>query len=297
MLLLILLSCCSSMTMAEVTFNEDFSPLQGMVSSYENPYRQEICLNGLWDYQGVIIPENWQRNVGNAPELTKPRPDAWDDVKIKIPSPWNVNSYKRSDGPDHRDFPSYPAAWEDDEMAWMRKNVTIPAKWDGKQIILHFGAVAGFTEVFVEGHKVCENFDLFLPFEADITEYAKPDSEIEILVGVRKACLFDDNRTIGRRVIPAGSMWGQHIAGIWQDVYLFALPKVRIQDVYVKPLVDKGLLELELTLRNDTGNGKSVSVAGEGERMGKSCGQYNYIRTGSEMETRSENPVDPCGTS
>ncbi len=273
MLLLIILSLCSSMAAARVVFDDEFSPLQGMTSSYENPYRQEICLNGLWEYQGVKVPVGWQRDAGKAPELAKPLPDAWDAVKIKIPSPWNVNSYRRSDGPDHHDFPSYPAAWENDEMGWLRKKVKIPADWDGKQMVLHFEAVAGFTEVFVEGHKVCENFDIFLPFEADITEYAKPDTDIEILVGVRKASLFDDNRTIGRRVIPAGSMWGQHIAGIWQDVYLFALPKVRIQDVYVQPLVDKGLLDLELTLQNDTDKSKSVSIDGQVKKWGNLAGK------------------------
>ena len=263
LLLLILLSGCSSMAVSKtVKFDGEFSPLEGLIAPPEEPYRQEICLNGLWDFQGVDTPKDWKRNVGNPPELAAAKADGWEDVKIKIPSPWNVNGYMRSDGPDHHNFPSYPEKWEKYEMGWMRKTVTIPSDWDGKKIVLHFEAVAGYTEVFANGHKVCENFDIFLPFEADITEYAAAGKDIEILVGVRKSSLFDDNRTVGRRMIPAGSMWGQYIAGIWQDVYLFALPKVRIQDVYAKPLVKEGLLELELTLQNDTDKSKSVSIEG-----------------------------------
>lgn len=71
------------------------------------------------------------------------------------------------------------------------------------------------------------------------------------MVGVRSQSLFEDNSTIGRRIVPAGSMWGYHIAGIWQDVYLLALPKVHVEDIFVKPLVSKGILELEVTVQNN----------------------------------------------
>jgi len=245
------------------TFEGEFAPQDGLVSSVEKPYREEICLNGLWEFQGMELPRDWKRNQGVAPELPPAKADGWDDVKIKIPSPWNVNGYQRSDGPDHRDFPSYPDAWEKFKMAWMKKTVAVPADWQGKQLILHFEAVAGQTVVLVSGTEVASNFDLFLPFESDITEWAKPGETVEILVGVRHHSLFNDNSTVGRRIVPAGSMWGQFIAGIWQDVYLFALPKVRVEDVYVKPLVSKGVLELELTLKNDTDQAQSISVGGE----------------------------------
>ncbi|MBP9993200.1 MAG: glycoside hydrolase family 2, partial [Bacteroidales bacterium] len=59
-----------------------------------------------------------------------------------------------------------------------------------------------------------------------------------------------DNSTVGRRIIPAGSMWGLSINGIWQDVFLQAVPKVSIEDVYIKPLVSKGLLEMDVTVVN-----------------------------------------------
>ena len=128
----------------------------------------------------------------------------------KIPSPWNINSFANNglEGPDHRNFPSYPTAWDNVRMAWMRKFVTIPDEWTDKQILLHFEAVAGFAEVYVNERKVGENFDLFLPFDVDITEYVEPGQRVELLVGVRSQSLFEDNSTIGRRIIPAGSMWG-----------------------------------------------------------------------------------------
>lgn len=248
---------------ARTVFDGEFAPHQGLTAAPEKPFRKEICLNGLWDFQGIALPAGWKANQGSAPQLPPAAPGGWDAVKIKIPCPWNVNSYQRSNGPDHLDFPSYPQKWENYKMAWMKKTVAIPADWNGSRIVLHFEAVAGFSEVYVNGTKVCENFDLFLPFEADITSHVQAGKDAEIMVGVRHSSLLDDNRTVGRRLVPAGSMWGQHIAGIWQDVYLFALPAVRIQDVYVKPLVDAGRLELEVTVQNDTEQRVSLSVEGE----------------------------------
>lgn len=252
----------ASIALGRMEFDGEFAPHQGLVAPVEQPQRQEICLNGTWEFQGMETPKGWKRGQGTAPDLPQPSPDGWDDVKIKIPSPWNVNGYKRSDGPDHYDFPSYPADWEKYEMAWMKKTVAVPADWKDKQLFLHFEAVAGFSEVYVNGHKVAENFDLFLPFEANITAFAEPGGTVEILVGVRHHKLFNKETPAGRRIVPAGSMWGQYIAGIWQDVYLFARPAVRVDDVFVEPLVSKERLELEVTLKNDSTRAASVNVGG-----------------------------------
>ena len=91
-----------------------------------------------------------------------------------------------------------------------------------------------------------EGRDLFLPFEADVTDIAKPGETFELLVGVRGQKLFEDRSGVGRRVIPGGSMWGGEIIGIWQDVTLVARPKLRVADVFIKPLVSKETLELDV---------------------------------------------------
>ncbi|MBQ9193347.1 MAG: hypothetical protein IJ156_06485 [Bacteroidales bacterium] len=53
-----------------------FAPSEGQTHVLERPWRNEICLNGLWDFQA-------------GPECT----GEWDSVKIRIPSPWNVNDF------------------------------------------------------------------------------------------------------------------------------------------------------------------------------------------------------------
>ncbi|WP_455971777.1 glycoside hydrolase family 2 protein [Bacteroides congonensis] len=242
-----------------------FAPSEGLVNKTEKEHRQEICLNGYWDFQPVALPKDYKQGKGTAPELPLPKEgDSWSATRIKVPSPWNINSfgYRDLEGPDHRNYPSYPKEWEQVKMAWMKKNITIPANWTGQQIKLHFEAIAGYSEVYVNKKKLGENFDLFLPFSFDITDKVTPGETVEILVGVRSQSLFEDNSTIGRRIVPGGSMWGYHINGIWQDVYLLALPQIHIEDVYVKPLVSKNTLEIEVTLKNKTTQKANIQLQG-----------------------------------
>ncbi|MDR1682322.1 MAG: glycoside hydrolase family 2 [Candidatus Symbiothrix sp.] len=245
-------------------YNQLFAPQEGLINRLEKDCRQEICLNGLWDFQGIALPAGFKQGSGFAPALPLPNDRDWDKTPIKIPSPWNVNAFARynMEGPDHRDFPSYPEYWENIAIAWMKKIIQIPNDWTDKQIRLHFEAVAGYAEIYVKGNKVAENFDIFLPFEVDISHLVNAGEKIEILVGVRKQSLFEDNSTLGRRIIPAGSMWGSFIAGIWQDIYLIALPKIHISDIYIKPLVSKQLLELNISIDNSSGKEETLQLEG-----------------------------------
>ena len=247
-----------------LVYNFPFAPSEGFVNRTEKEFRKEICLNGYWEFQSKSLPGNYTLGKGVAPELSLPDEEAWSKTKIKIPSPWNINSFANRDleGPDHRNYPSYPKEWEEVRMAWMKKTVTIPADWSDKLIKLHFEAIAGYAEVYVNKQKVAENFDLFLPFTADITNAVKPGETVEVLVGVRDQALFEDRSTIGRRVVPAGSMWGYHIRGIWQDVYLVGLPEIHIEDIFVKPLVSENRLELEVTVQNNTNKKEEIQLEG-----------------------------------
>lgn len=263
-----MLTGCLSMSLSSraqrVTYHHVFAPSEGLVNRTEKPYRSEVCLNGYWDFQAVDLPSDYVYGKGQAPELPKPADDGWDPVKIKIPSPWNINDFANRGvmGPDHRNYPSYPKKWEQVGMAWMRKKVIVPKEWTNQEVRLYFEAVAGNTEVYVNGNKVGENFDLFLPFSFDVTRYVQPGETAEILVGVRSQKLFEDRSTIGRRIVPAGSMWGYHINGIWQDVYLVALPTVNIRNVYVKPLVSQKTLEIEVTVQNSSQRDATLQLGG-----------------------------------
>ena len=201
-----------------VVFDRDFSPAEGLVIPQEKPYRDEVCLNGFWDLQCVAVPSSWKSGSGIAPELSAPKPDQWEKVKIKIPSAINVNDWGRGSkvgegtqrpyAPGSVYFPSYPEHWVHTRMGWLRRNFRIPADWEQKRILLHFEAVAGDCVIQVNGKEICRNFDAHLPFEADITAYVNREGENELLVGVRDTKLFDKSHPVYQKMgatYPTGS--------------------------------------------------------------------------------------------
>ncbi len=239
-------------------FDRAFAPQDGLVAADEAPARQEICLNGTWQFQGdqdTTVP-------GDA----VPAPGAWDAVAIKIPSPWNVNSFSMNNGEaqggDFRTYPSYPKSWENLSAAWMQKKLNVPADWADKRIVLHFGAVAGDMVVYVNGQRAGEGFDIFFAQDFDVTKFIHLGAENQILVKVITPKVFDKPGRYGRREYLSGSFWGTHIAGIWQDVFLLAEPKVAVSDIYVQPLVDKDELHVEATVENNSADPASINVAG-----------------------------------
>ncbi|SEK79814.1 glycoside hydrolase family 2 protein [Parapedobacter koreensis] len=237
-----------------------FAPTETLVKEVEKPYRDAICLNGSWQFQPVDLPIGFREGEDASPTLPTIDEAKWSSTLVKIPSPWNVNSFAEKDrGGDFRSYPSYPEAWEQVKLGWLKKTFHIPASWKGKRIQLHFEAVAGDAQIIVNGKEVGTHFDIFLPFDIDITDAVKLGQENTLYVGIRKASLFDKRSTNGRRTYQAGSFWGQHIAGIWQDVHVVASPAVSIADTYIKPWLDKNTLAVEVTLTNQT----SHAVQGE----------------------------------
>ncbi|MGC4046972.1 MAG: glycoside hydrolase family 2 TIM barrel-domain containing protein [Armatimonas sp.] len=248
---------------AHITFTRSFAPSEGNVKAPELPYRSEICLNGSWQFQPVAVPESYRPNSGNAPSLTAPTASGWDKTPIKIPSPWNGNAFNQGPGGDFRCYPSYPESWNRAQMGWLQRTVTVPKTWAGRRLLLRFDAIAGNAEVYVNGQKVGENFDLFLPAQYDITNYIRVGQPNEIRVGVRRASLFNKRGVVGSRPYPGGSMWGQEIVGIWQDVFLDAVAPVHVEDDQIAAQVSRGVLADTVTLRNDGRTPQTITVDGE----------------------------------
>lgn len=235
-------------------FEAAFQPVQGMVKEVERDYREEICLNGSWLFMPIY--------EATKDDFKLPAKYEWEETTIKIPSPWDINNYTKryGEGGDFVAYPSYPEKWIKAKIGWMKKDVEIPQKWDGRTIKLHFEGVFGKTMVYVNGQKVIENFEFFMPFDAEITQYLIPGKKNEILVGVARGALFDIPGKNGHRPYVSGSFYGTDVSGIWQDVYLFAYPEVYVEDVFIQPFVSKNTLKVEVEIRNTTNKKQIVNI-------------------------------------
>ena len=67
---------------------------------------------------------------------------------------------------------------------WHRREVEIPADWNGQNVLLNFGAVDFESTVFVNGTEVGFHRGGNNPFSYDITKALKPGAKNEVLVKV-----------------------------------------------------------------------------------------------------------------
>ncbi len=238
-----------------VEFTREFAPSEGFVKGPEKETRQELCLNGKWDFQPIYGPYNQQKTKPygieadeTAADLPAATVNGWDAAKMRVPAPVNGGQA----------FPSHPQQWGQAQMGWLRKKFTVPAGWDGKRIVIRFTAVSGDSKILLNGKLVGTNFDSGLPFEFDITDQLKK-GENEIMVGMRNHNLFTWQGAVGKLTFPprGGGL------GIWQDVFLIALPNVYVADVFVKPNVSKNNLQAEVTVRNTTNKEQSVNLSAD----------------------------------
>ena len=62
---------------------------------------------------------------------------------------------------------------EKTQALWYERNFTVPKKWKGKNVLLHFGAVDWQAEVYVNGVLIGEHQGGYDPFSFDITPFLK----------------------------------------------------------------------------------------------------------------------------
>jgi beta-galactosidase/beta-glucuronidase len=93
------------------------------------------------------------------------------------------------------------------DIVWYRRTFTVPTDYEGKNFILHFGAVDYDSKVWVNGKLVATHEGGHTPFHADITDVLKT-SENTIVV---KAVDYSKDVTL-----PRGSQyWQEKSAGIF----------------------------------------------------------------------------------
>jgi beta-galactosidase/beta-glucuronidase len=135
-----------------------------------------------------------------------------------------------------------------DSVLWYKKNVTITNNKD-KITLLHFGAVDWLCDVYVNGKKVGTHQGGYDPFSFDITTALKKGTQQEIAVRVWDPS-DDGPQPRGKQVKKPASIWYTPVTGIWQTVWLEAVPKTYIVSAKQTPDIDKKILQVAALLQN-----------------------------------------------
>ena len=135
------------------------------------------------------------------------------------------------------------------EYLWYCREVEIPAEFSGKRLLLHFGAVDQCAAVWVNSTLVARHTGGYLPFEADITD-AVEDGYAQITVRVTD----DTDRSFqsrGKQSSKRGGIWYTPQSGIWQTVWLEAVPETYVRSLRITPDIDKATVTVEADIRGD----------------------------------------------
>lgn len=130
-----------------------------------------------------------------------------------------------------------------DSLLWYNRKFSIPANMRGKRILLHFGAVDWRTEVFVNGQRAGIHEGGFDPFYFDITSLIKRSGEQDIVVKVWDPT-DEGPQPRGKQVKNPEGIWYTPVTGIWQTVWLEAVPSTYIKSVKPTPDVDSSSLRI-----------------------------------------------------
>jgi len=172
--------------------------------------RMSLSLDGVWQFRHENGP--WR--------------------EAQVPSPWQAQFSDLVDTFGH---------------AVYRRSFTIPDGWKQKELVLHFGAVSYFCEVFVNGEKLGSHEGAFLPFDFVLApDLLKASNEIEVRVTMPST----DHRAFPDfpfAEVPHGKMsWYGRVGGLWQSVSLQARDRRHLQAVVVTAGMD-GRLNAQLS--------------------------------------------------
>ena len=126
----------------------------------------------------------------------------------------------------------------------------------GRRLILHFGAVDQTARIFLNGEAAGYHEDGYLPFSLDVTELARNgENELRVLAEDR----LDPDFPHGKQSKRPHGMWYTPVSGIWQTVWLEAVPeRGAVRSVRAVPDL------AGVTLEVDAGGEYEVRVPGAG---------------------------------
>lgn len=203
-----------------------------------------MSLNGIWKFHYAETPEGilpgfFARNFNDR---------SW--KIISVPSNWEMQGFG---DPIFRNvrtpFPPNPpyVPREYNPTGSYRRIFTIPSSWKGKEIFLRMEKTASASFVWINGNEVGYNEGAQEPSEYNITKYLKSGSNtIAVLVTKYSDGYYLEDQDYWR------------LAGIFDDIWLFAVPKIHIFDWQALTDLDEEYRDANLNLSVDVKNYSSV---------------------------------------
>lgn len=240
-------------------------------------------LNGKWkfvytDKYANRITDFYRTDLADREWAEIPVPSNWERKGFGIPIYTNI-TYP---------FPANPPfIGENNPVGTYRKTFTVPENWNGREVLLQFGSITGYAEVYLNGKKVGMTKVSKSAAEFNITKYLQKG---ENLLAVQVFRWHDGSYLEDQDFF--------RISGIERDVFLYALPKVSVWDYFVKADLDNqyqnGIFSAVVDLRKFEGattKAASVNVTLQ-DKAGKTVfTQEKPVTISSEINSISFNGI------
>jgi len=174
-----------------------------------------------------------------------------------------------------------------EEKIWMYKKIfNIDKNFIHKRVELVFNGLDLDGEIFLNGIKIGEHHNAFIPYSIDITGIIREgENELLVYLDVGKRRVKDKPLTkygvgedyyriwMRKPQFVFGWDWGPYLptCGIWRSVELNSYESSAIRDVYIRPTIlgNKARLEIDVEMENITSEpfelDLSLSLKGDGE--------------------------------
>ena len=204
-----------------------------------------MTLNGPWKFFWVKNADArptdfWRTDYNDKGWNNMPVPGVWelngygDPLYVNVGYAWR-EQFKNNP-------PEVPTV--NNHVGSYRREIMVPASWNGKEIIAHFGSVTSNMYLWVNGKYVGYSEDSKLEAEFNLTPYLKPGQKNLIAFQVFRWCdgTYLEDQDFFR------------YSGVGRDCYLYARnPKQQIADIRVTPDLDaqyqNGSLAVNLTMK------------------------------------------------
>jgi hypothetical protein len=170
---------------------------------------QWLNLNGVWNYTG--------RSARNALAQPPSPNDYTERILVPYPTESALSGVQRHD-----------------EQMWYRKIFKLPDGWQGRQVLLHFGAVDQIATVWVNNQEVAHHEGGYTEFSADITKALRFPGSQEITVRVEDRNEYNPFPVGKQRNNPAGLFYTGS-SGIWQTVWIEPVRAAHVDKLDITP--------------------------------------------------------------
>ena len=208
------------------------------VFAWADDGRTTISLNGEWDFDQTELafpPRKYTRKipVPGLVHLARPKISQYEKFFKKPDGVELVEQFNFLE----RDYtPMYN---------WYKRKVFIDEKFKDEQLFLTIKKSQYVTRVFVNRHEVGASMECYTPMDFNITSAVKYGSDNEILIQVGD-----------RAWLPSEAAGGtdkekvHYLPGIWDDVFITATGKMRVDKVLFLPSLAKGLVTVKTLVRS-----------------------------------------------